>query len=278
MSPPVTTFALLRSAWDVEPTVLLLCVLALVTYGVVFRLRWERRSALFLLAVAIFFLALTSPIGVLARGYLFSAHMLQHLLLMLAVPPLLLLGLPRPTGKGSPSTRPAAYVTPWFLGVGAMWIWHEPTLCNAAATSAPVQAFQTASLLAMGLAFWRPILSPRAQDRLNPLSGILYLFAACVACTILGVIVTLSPVAVCAAYSHPTDTLGVMPLLRDSWGLSHKVDQQLGGLLMWVPTCLVYSAAILGTLARYYGEEPHPVTSDARSSAHANTTERRRAT
>ena len=255
----MSTSSLLLSAWNVGLVVPLLCVLALATYGVLFRGRLEPRTALFALAVAIFFLALVSPIGVLANGYLFSAHMLQHLLLMLAVPPLLLVGLPGSRASGAePSSearlpfRQAAHVGPWLLGVGAMWIWHQPALCNAAAQSPP---FQTASLLGMGLAFWRPILSPRTQDRLPPLAGILYLFAACVACTVLGIVVTLSPVAVCSAYMNPVDTLGVMPLLRQGWGLSHKVDQQLGGLMMWVPTCLVYGASILASLARYYGEE-----------------------
>jgi cytochrome c oxidase assembly factor CtaG len=87
------------------------------------------------------------------------------------------------------------------------------------------------------------------------LAGVLYLFAACVACTVLGIVVTFSPVEVCSAYMHPVDALGVVPLLRDGWGMSCKADQELGGLLMWVPACLVYAGAILATLGRYYGEE-----------------------
>jgi putative membrane protein len=49
--------------------------------------------------------------------------------------------------------------------------------------------------------------------------------------------------------------MGVLPLLRDEWGLTPAADQQLGGLMMWVPACVVYGAAILATLARYYREE-----------------------
>lgn len=118
-----------------------------------------------------------------------------------------------------------------------------------------MQWLQTASLLAMGLSFWRPVLARRGDDRLAPFQGILYLFSACVACTILGIIVTLSPVEVCSAYAHPVDTLGIVPLLREGWGITCKADQQLGGILMWVPPCLVYGSAILATLGRYYGEE-----------------------
>ena len=254
----MTTKELLLSAWDPGLAVPLLCALALAGYGAHFRRRLSGRGAFFVLAVAVFGLALASPIGVLARGYLFSAHMVQHLLLMLAVPPLVLLGLPRERDLRAKEWSAGGYGASWLAGVGAMWIWHARTLCNAAAVSPVVQWIQTGSLVVMGLAFWRPILAPRLSDRLPPFSGILYLFAACVGCTVLGIVVTLSPVEVCAAYMNPVDSLGVLPLLRDGWGLSHHADQEIGGLLMWVPACLVYAAAILATLGRYYGEERRP--------------------
>jgi cytochrome c oxidase assembly factor CtaG len=259
----VTTRSLLLSAWDPGTVVPLACILALGAYGFRYRGRLDARAVFFGLAVAIFFVALASPIGVLARGYSFSAHMLQHLLLMLVVPPLVLLGLPRERApRASPPRDRGAfgYLGPWVAGVGAMWFWHAPSLCNAAAVSPSVQAFQTASLLGMGYAFWRPILAPCVADRLPAFAAILYLFAACVACTILGIVVTLSPVEVCSAYTHPVDSLGVLPLLRDGWGLSCRADQEIGGLMMWVPACFVYAAAILATIGRYYGEEqtlPH---------------------
>jgi len=254
----MTTRALLLSVWDMGLVVPIACALALAGYGVRYRRRLEGRAVFFGLAVALFFVALASPIGVLARGLLFSAHMLQHLLLMLAIPPLALLGLPRERDpRASLRERGAfGYVGPWAAGVGAMWIWHARALCNAAAVSPSVQWLQTASLVAMGLAFWHPILAPRLAERMPPFAAMLYLFAACVGCTILGVVVTLSPVEVCSAYVHPVDALGVLPLVRDGWGLSCHADQEIGGLLMWVPACFVYAAAILATLGRYYREEP----------------------
>jgi putative membrane protein len=264
----VTTRTLLLSAWAPTVGVSLLCAVAVLTYGVYFRGRHSARSAYFIAAVALFFLALCSPIGVLARGYLFSAHMLQHLILLLAVPPLMLLGVPRARAVSrGPSASAAvrgsgggalAFALPWLAGVGAMWLWHERTLCNAAGSSSVVQSLQTASLLALGVVFWRPILAPRMTDRFAPFAAILYLFSACIACTVLGILVTFSPVAVCSIYVHPVDTLGILLLLRDEWGLSSRVDQQLGGLIMWLPTCLVYGGAILGTLGRYYREDGAP--------------------
>jgi cytochrome c oxidase assembly factor CtaG len=133
-----------------------------------------------------------------------------------------------------------------------MWLWHAPTLCNAAAQSALVHRLQEGSLLVMGGAFWWPVLARAETSRLPPLGGVVYLFTACAACTVLGVIVTFSPVEVCSVFAHPTDRLGVMPLVRDGWGLSAQRDQQIGGLLMWVPACLVYGAAILAQLARLW--------------------------
>jgi cytochrome c oxidase assembly factor CtaG len=262
----MTTTELLVSAWDRGVLVPLLCLSALGAYGVKLRGRHDTRALFFLAAVVLFFLALASPIGVLARGILFSAHMLQHLILVLAVPPLVLLALPR-TADEAPvrPMEPLGTTGAWLAGVGAMWIWHARILCNAAATIPWVQGFQTASLLVMGLAFWRPIVASRHADRLPPLAAMLYLFAACVACTVLGILVTLSPVQVCTAYAHPSDTLGALPLLRDGWGLTCKADQEIGGLLMWVPSCLVYAFAILAALGRYYAEgRPAAVTAGGR--------------
>ncbi len=263
MTTPMTTRDLLLGTWSAGLVIPVACACAVVLagYAVRFRRRLGPRALLFGLALGVFFVALASPVAVLARGYLFSAHMLQHLLLMLCVPPLVLLGLPRDANPAGATVTPRRWSAvehggSWLAGVGAMWIWHVPTFCDAAATSPPVQGLQTASLLAMGLAFWRPILAPRAADRIAAFAAIGYLFAACIACTVLGIMVTLSPVEVCSAYAHPVDALGVLPLLRDGWGLSWKADQEIGGLMMWVPACFVYAGAILATLGRYYAEEP----------------------
>jgi cytochrome c oxidase assembly factor CtaG len=217
--------------------------------------------------VAVLVLALLSPIGQLADGYLFSAHMLQHLLLVLVVPPLALLGL-EPLLAMRPNPRAARVVlrplVAWGLGVGAMWLWHERTLCDAAAQNALVHRVQELSLLTMGTAFWWPILGPREGARLPPLGGVLYLFTACTACTVLGILITFAPVRVCSVFAHPVDHLGVMPLVREGWGLTPERDQQVGGLLMWVPACLVYGVGILGVLARLFRDaEPATATATA---------------
>jgi cytochrome c oxidase assembly factor CtaG len=257
------SWGLLTSCWRLDPLALAVTVAAAIAYLVPGR-RLGVSLLPLVLALLLFVLALASPIGQLADGYLFSAHMLQHLLLVLIVPPLALLGIgpalrARAPGKlGRLLLRP---IVAWGLGVGAMWLWHEQTLCNAASQSAVVHRVQELSLLVMGTAFWWPILAPREESRLPPLGGVAYLFTACVACTLLGVLITFSPVEVCSVFAHPVDRLGVMPLVRDGWGLTAEKDQQVGGLLMWVPACLVYGVGILGVLGRLFHEHPGPTES-----------------
>ena len=142
-----------------------------------------------------------------------------------------------------------------------MWFWHTPALCNAAVASRPVHALQTVSLVVLGSLFWRQILAPRDEERLSPPRAIFYLFSACVACSVLGIIITFSPVTVCSIYTMPmTDRLGLLHIIRTGWGFSPERDQQIGGLLMWVPMCLIYLTAILAQLARWFAQETGPAT------------------
>jgi cytochrome c oxidase assembly factor CtaG len=147
----------------------------------------------------------------------------------------------------------------WLAGVGAMWFWHVPALCNAAVMSRPVYALQTISLLVLGGLFWRQILAPRDSERLAPPAAVLYLFSACVTCSVLGIIITLSPVTVCSIYTMPSmDRLGMLPTIRDQWGFTPERDQQVGGLLMWVPMCLIYLSAIFAQMARWFAQPATP--------------------
>ena len=84
-----------------------------------------------------------------------------------------------------------------------------------------------------------------------------YLGAAMLSTTILGILITFAPVGVYSAYLRPHDSLGILGTLRQSWGLTTEADQELGGLLMWVPGGLVYLCAIMAVLARWY-RAPQP--------------------
>ena len=203
------------------------------------------RVVFFLAALMLLGLAVPAPAAFLTGHYPFSARMAQHLILQLVVPPLVLLSLP--VLDSSRLWRPVDWllkkpVLTWFLGLGAMWVWHTPALCNAAVRSSVLHGAQSLSLLLLGAAFWWPIAGPCLLQRLPPLLGIVYLFTACLGCTILGVIVTFAP---------PGLYLGAAVL--SDWQFAWPVDQRAGGLLMWVPGCLIYIFGILCLMARWYG-------------------------
>lgn len=252
----MSTQEILTSYWSWNPAVLGAAVVAAAAYG--WRCGWSRRAWWFVAALAVFMLTLLSPLDVLADGYVFSAHMVQHLLLLLVVPPLLLRSLP-PSARLPRRLRVLARpAIGWGCGVGAMWFWHAPVLCNAAANFRSVFALQTVSLLVLGLAFWWQIHAPHAQDRLSPLPGVAYLFTACTACTLLGIILTFAPVTVCTAFLTPVGRPDLLATVRNVWGLGPAEDQQIGGLLMWVPACMIYLGAIFVELARWFGGAARP--------------------
>jgi cytochrome c oxidase assembly factor CtaG len=126
----MTTYQFFTTAWTWNSIVLLLSVLSFVGYFGAFGQRG--RPLYFAAAVGVFLLALISPFGALADGYLFSAHMVQHILLVLIVPAFLLLSLPQSFSLRFPLTYLTHPVMGWVAGVGAMWLWHAPALCNAA--------------------------------------------------------------------------------------------------------------------------------------------------
>jgi putative membrane protein len=253
----MTTQQFLTSAWTWNIAALVATGATLVAYLWLFG---SNRRILYLLAgLGVFVVTLSSPLNALAAGYLFSAHMLQHILLLLIVPALVLMSLPRWVSLGSRSWVIANPFVGWIAGVGAMWLWHARPLCNAAVSSQFVNVLQISSLLLLGTIFWRQILAPHEEERLPPLGAVLYLFSACVACSILGILITFSPVSVCPIYAQPSaDRFGIANLIQSNWSITPDKDQQIGGLLMWVPMCLVYLSAIVAQLARWFA---HPVAS-----------------
>jgi putative membrane protein len=174
--------------------------------------------------------------------YPFSAHVVEHLLLALIIPPLLLLVTPAfPLGRFAKLERLLGHPpVSWILGVGAMLLWHIPVLFNAAMSSDALHVFENLSFLVTGAIFWWPILSPLAARRLSPLAAVTYLFSACSSCTLLGAYLTFGPAGLYAAHHMGPDA---------------RADQQLGGLLMWIPGCFIYLSAILATVRKWYGEE-----------------------
>lgn len=257
----MTTWQLLASGWDWEPTVVVGCLALLAAYIAVAR-PLSARAALFVAGDAILLLALVSPIDTLGDTYLFSAHMLQHLLLVLAVPPLLLLGIPPRLFERLLLWEPARRVErvlgrpllAWTLGTGTLWLWHAPPLYDAALRSEGVHIVQHLTFLVTATIFWWPVVAPAPLRRLASLAAVPYLIASSLASSVLGVILTFAPPGLYAPYLHPADPLGILRLIRQGWGFSARADQQLGGLLMWTLTSPVYLTALAAALARWYME------------------------
>lgn len=256
----MTVWQFLASGWDLEPSIIASCAALLLGYAVLLRFRFTLRTAYFVCGVFILLLALVSPLDALSDTYLFSAHMVQHIFLILLVPPLLILGLPRGpieamllhrniAGAEEILSKP---MLAWSLGVGTMWLWHWPRLYNAALASEPLHIAEHLLFLVTAVIFWWPVLNPMEKLRLPPLASVTYLFSACTAHSILAILITFAPSGIYPAYLHPSDRYGILPLLRDRWGLTPAADQQWGGLLMWVPACTVYLIFILASVARWY--------------------------
>lgn len=247
-----------------SPVWLVVAMLAIGYLGVARGLS-RGQFAMFLFGMLLLATAFVSPVGVLSDGYLFSAHMVQHLILLLAVPACVLLALPKERAAEW-FCRPrldrigrwlAIPSVGWILGVGAMWFWHVPVLCSTATEQPALGIVRDASLVFSGLAFWWPIYAPVDRYRLHPLSGIAYLFSACLGCTLLGIYITFAPVSVCPVFANPVDRIGILTSLYDA-GFTPGVDQHLGGLMMWVPPCVLYVAAIIGLLRRWYSTTDEP--------------------
>lgn len=254
----MTSFVFHESLWHWTSAVWLVILPALVA-----TIWWRPASTLRtwfrLIALLILLLAFVSPIGVLANGYLFSAHMVQHLLLLLVIPLFLLLSLPQETttavfqrpGMKTIEHLLAIPMLGWCCGLGAMWFWHVPSLCSAATENSVIGLIRNISFLVAGIAFWWPIYSPLQRYRLDPLMGIVYLFSACLGCTLLGIYITFTPVTVCPAFANPADRVGILTALYKA-GFTPSIDQQLGGLLMWVPPCSLYILVIISVMCRWY--------------------------
>ncbi|MEZ5361454.1 MAG: cytochrome c oxidase assembly protein [Bryobacterales bacterium] len=254
----MTTWEFWTTAWHWTPlSVSTLTVgLAAVAWAV-----WRQRDkhpakAYWLGAYLLLILAAASPLATLSAGVLYSAHMAQHIILLLLVPLLATLALHASSGTDEPP-HPRLWLAAagWISGVGAMWFWHEPSLCSLSVVSPGAQTGQMISLLLAGYIFWRPVWGPASQ-RLDPAATVAYLFSACVACTALGIYITFVPVTACPVFVHAPADSAALQLVRGGWGLSAGADQQLGGLLMWVPTCLIYLASILAQFGRGYNPVP----------------------
>lgn len=197
--------------------------------------------------------ALLSPLDEMGDT-LFAAHMAQHLVLILVAAPLIVLGAPllpvlwslpadarRRVGRWWKRSRaiPAlAYllgtpVVAWTVHVVTLWFWHIPGPYQAALASEPVHALEHATFLGTAMLFWWVVLHPVGRRRLGYGASVLYIAAAGVQSGALGAILTFAPRPWYPAQES----------LAQLWGYTPLQDQQLAGLIMWIPAGIVYLVA-----------------------------------
>lgn len=215
-------------------------------------------------------LALLSPLHPLGEA-LFSAHMLQHEVLMVAAAPLLALSRPqvallwgvpfrwrRALGQWSKG-KAVQYVwrfathpmTAWWLHAAVLWIWHIPRLFQGTLANDWIHAAQHVSFLGSALLFWWSL--SYARGPANYGASVLYLFTTAVHTSILGALLTFSTRVWYPAYLTTTG----------AWGLTALEDQQAGGLIMWIPAGMIYLIAGLGLFAAWLRESDQPVIRSA---------------
>jgi putative membrane protein len=241
----------LWSAWEWSPVVTIPLGVSAAVYAVGVQRVWahagrgrgvrRRDLASFALGWLALVAALVSPLHALG-GALFSAHMIQHELMMVVAAPLLVLSRPLvaylwalPTQlrqRVVTWTRCAAVRRSWrvITGAGVAWcvhamalvLWHVPGPYEATLSSSVVHSLQHISFLATALLFWWAILRPARATRGT---AVAYLFVAMLFTGALGALLAFAPNLWYGSYATTTGR----------WGLTPLEDQQLGGIIMWMP-------------------------------------------
>ncbi len=258
----------LWTAWELAPAPLLgLGTLALVYARAASNL-WRAagrgrglppwRVGAFAGGLLLLLLALLSPLDALS-GVLFSAHMVQHVVLMMAAAPLLALGAPahlwlwalplagRRTvarwWRRQPALRRAGQwlhlpVVVWLASALAMWLWHIPSWYEAALRDETVHVLEHVSFLGSAWLLWELVLRPSQRSMLAEGMPILLLFTTALHSGLLGALITFAPKPWYPSYLASTP----------AWGLTPLADQQLAGVIMWVPAGMVYLGATLALI------------------------------
>lgn len=200
-------------------------------------------------------IALLSPLDTLG-GILFSAHMAQHELLMIVAAPLLVFGRPLvvflwalPQSWRAPAARAVTWrwasnaVVVTVLHALALWLWHIPAWYEATLRSDAVHAVQHICFLLTAILFWWALVHGR-YGRLGYGAAVLYVFFTTAHSGALGALIAFAPHLWYPIYATRTA----------AWGLDPIEDQQLAGLIMWIPAGVLFTLLGIALFAAWLGE------------------------
>ncbi len=214
----------------------------------------SRHTAMFTAGVLVIFIALLSPLHELSDSYLFSAHMLQHVLLTLVAPPLLILGTPdwliRPLLRPSWAFRLARLATHPVVAFATFNIvfsmWHLPTLYNTSVTNHGVHIAEHLLFIGVAVLMWWPLTSRMPElPTLSAPSQMAYLFLLSIAQIMIFAPITFSEEPLYDWYVNAPRIWDISPLL----------DQQLGGIIMKIGGGALFITLLIVAFFRWFNWE-----------------------
>jgi len=271
--------------WEFEPTVMFGLAALAIVYGVAGRRGWIRgdddirswlpspsaRSLMFALGLITAFIALSSPIDRGGDRFFFWMHMVQHLLLMMVAPPLLLLGIagaqpPLPASPGAPRRIWTALTRPWaamLIFNAVLLVWHIPALYDSTLRVLPLHILEHLTFMAAGIVFWWPVVDPvrgPAIGAVSPLQKVAMLTLSGVPATVLGLLFSLGNRPFYNFYAQA-------PRL---WGISALTDQQWAGAVMFGAGNIIFFLPITIVFLRMFGDPEQDETTLPLSSGNAS--------
>lgn len=256
------------SYWDFNIANVAFLLLLISFYLYITNFRFTKKSIYFFTAIFIMIICIASPLHYLGEHFLFSAHMVSHVLILLIAAPLFIASIPKDNRvkKSYEFISKKIYASPlvsWLVGVSIMWLWHIPFIFNQMFSMPGMNTgsmhsmnglmfLHMLSLFIAGCLFCLPIINPVKEFRIAPLTSVLYLSSACVFCSLLGLFITFAPAATFTGYIGNYGTDNYLSIIRNNWKITAAQDQQMGGLIMWVPCCFIYLSASMIILIKWF--------------------------